>query len=71
MRVLDKEEQQRFIAALDGEYYRAMLLTYLYTGMRAGEVIPLLWSDIDLEKRSIRVNKKAITSAKPNPASGQ
>ena len=62
MRVLDKEEQQRFIAALDGEYYRVMLLTYLYTGMRAGEVIPLLWSDIDLEKRSIWVNKKAVTT---------
>ena len=25
-------------------------------------MIPLLWSDIDLEKRSIRVNKKAITT---------
>lgn len=62
MRVLSKEEQQRFIADLDDEYYRVMLLTYLYTGMRAGEVIPLLWSDIDLDKRSIRVNKKAITT---------
>lgn len=60
IRVLTKEEQQRFIAALDGEYYRVMLLTYLYTGMRMGEGIPLLWSDIDLERRTIRVNKKAI-----------
>lgn len=57
---LTKEEQQRFIAALDGEYYRTMLLTYLYTGMRAGEGIPLQWKDIDLNKRTIRVNKKAI-----------
>ena len=57
---LTKEEQQRFIAALDGEYYRVMLLTYLYTGMRAGECIPLQWKDVDLNKRSIRVNKKAI-----------
>ncbi|MBM6887586.1 tyrosine-type recombinase/integrase [Pseudoflavonifractor phocaeensis] len=57
---LTKEEQQRFIAALDGEYYRVMLLTYLYTGMRIGEGIPLLWSDIDLERRTIRVTKKAI-----------
>lgn len=62
MRVLSSEEQQRFIAALDGEYYRVMFLTYLYTGMRVGEGIPLLWSDIDLEKRTIRVNKKAITA---------
>ena len=57
---LTKEEQQRLIAALDGEYYRTMLLTYLYTGMRAGEGIPLQWKDIDLNKRTIRVNKKAI-----------
>ena len=60
MRVLTKEEQQRFIAALDGEYYQVMLLTYLYTGMRAGECIPLQWKDVDLNKRTIRVNKKAI-----------
>ena len=60
MRVLTQEEQQRFIAALDGEYYRVMLLTYLYTGMRAGECIPLQWKDVDLSKRTIRVNKKAI-----------
>lgn len=60
MRVLTQEEQQRFIEALDGEYYRVMLLTYLYTGMRAGECIPLQWKDVDLSKRTIRVNKKAI-----------
>ena len=59
MRVLTQEEQQRFIEALDGEYYRVMLLTYLYTGMRAGECIPLQWKDVDLSKRTIRVNKKA------------
>ena len=28
--------------------------------MRAGEGIPLQWKDIDLNKRTIRVNKKAI-----------
>lgn len=62
MRVLTKEEQKRFIMALDGEYCRAMFLTYLYTGMRIGEGIPLQWKDIDLEKRTLRVNKKAIVA---------
>lgn len=62
MRVLTKEEQKRFIMALDGEYYRAMFLTYLYTGMRIGEGISLQWKDIDLEKRTLRVNKKAIVA---------
>lgn len=62
MRVLTKEEQKRFIMALDGEYYRAMFLTYLYTGMRIGEGIPLQWKDIDLGKRTLKVNKKAIVA---------
>lgn len=60
MRVLSKEEQQRFIEQLEGEYYRPMLLMYLYSGLRMGEGIPLTWEDIDLEKRTLRVNKKAI-----------
>lgn len=60
MRVLSKDEQQRFIEQLDGEYYRPMLLMYLYSGLRLGEGIPLTWEDIDMEKQTIRVNKKAI-----------
>lgn len=68
---LTKEEQQRFIAALDGEYYRTMLLTYLYTGMRAGECIPLQWKDVDLSKHTIRINKKRCytTTTQPTAAS--
>lgn len=60
MRVLTKEEQEKFIKALDGEYYRPMFLMYLYSGLRMGEGIPLTWEDIDLEKKTIRVCKKAI-----------
>lgn len=60
MKVLTQDEQIKLIAALKGEYYRSMILTYLYAGLRMGEGIPLLWRDIDLEKRTIRVNKKAI-----------
>ena len=58
--MLTQEEQASLIQALDGEYYRAMILTYLYAGLRMGEGIPLQWSDIELVKRTIRVNKKAI-----------
>ena len=60
MRVLTQDEQERFIKELDGEYYRPMFLMYLYSGLRLGEGIPLTWEDIDLENRTIRVNKKAI-----------
>lgn len=60
MRVLSKEEQQKFIEELNGEYYRPMFLMYLYSGLRIGEGIPLRWEDIDFEKKRIRVCKKAI-----------
>lgn len=60
MRVLTIEEQRRFIEQLDGEYYGPMFKMYLYSGLRMGEGIPLTWEDIDLERRTIRVNKKAI-----------
>lgn len=59
-KALSLAQQQRFIEELEGEYYRPMLLMYLYSGLRLGEGIPLTWEDIDLEKRTIRVNKKAI-----------
>ena len=62
MRVLTQDEQRRYVEALKGEFYRPLLLTYLYTGMRLGEAIPLQWCDVDLENRTIRVNKKAITA---------
>lgn len=61
MRVLSKDEQRRYVEALEEEFYRPLLLTYLYTGMRLGEALPLQWCDVDLENRTIRINKKAIT----------
>jgi len=60
MRVFNLEEQEQLIKALDGEYYRALILTYLFTGMRLGEGLPLTWADIDHEGQGIFVNKKAI-----------
>lgn len=61
MRVLTQEEQQKFIEVLEGEYYRPMLMMYLFSGLRLGEGIPLTWEDVDLENQTIRVNKKAIS----------
>lgn len=59
-RALTKEEQHRFMEALDGEYYGPMFKMYLYSGLRLGEGIALTWEDIDLERRTIRANKKSI-----------
>lgn len=35
----------------------------LYCGLRRGELIPLTWKDIDLDKKTITVNKSASTAS--------
>lgn len=55
-----REEQSRFVEALQGEQYRALFLTYLFTGARLGELPALTWKDIDFENRYIDINKKSI-----------
>lgn len=56
------EEQERLIDILErgdtDAYYAIMLM--METGMRAGEVLALKWSDIDWRKRSIRISKTMI-----------
>ena len=59
-RALSRDEQAALIKALEGEYYKPMIEMYLGTGLRMGEGIPLLWSDIRLDQRIVDVNKKAI-----------
>ena len=39
-------------------------LTACYTGMRTGEVFALTWTDIDLDNRSIKVNKTVYAKDK-------
>ena len=54
-----EREIRRFIdATLDeGEVVHALYATAVYTGMRAGELAGLRWSDIDLARRLITVQR--------------
>ncbi len=52
---------------------RAFLAVAFFTGMRTGEQLALLWSDIDFENKKININKSlnlsgAITSPKNQPS---
>jgi integrase len=51
-------EIKAFIAALEGRW-RPMLLTATFTGLRASELRGLRWSDLDLERRTLRVCQRA------------
>ncbi|WOC33426.1 MULTISPECIES: tyrosine-type recombinase/integrase [Caproicibacterium] len=54
-RALTEEEQQWIVNTPHRAQRGAMIM--MYGGLRRGELIPLLWSDIDLQAKTINVNK--------------
>lgn len=54
-RALTREEQQWIIDTPHRAQRAAMIM--MFAGLRRGELIPLLWTDIDLENKTISVTK--------------
>jgi integrase len=54
-----RDEIDRFLRAAreEGEHVFALYATAVYTGMRAGELAGLQWSDIDLDRRLITIQR--------------
>lgn len=53
-----KDEIKAFVNALEGKW-RPMLLTAVFTGMRASELRGLSWLDVDIERHLIHVRQRA------------
>jgi integrase len=53
-----REEAKAIVGALEGRW-RPLLLTAIFTGLRASELRGLRWSDVDFDKREIRVHQRA------------
>lgn len=53
-----RDEARAIIAALQGRW-RPVLLTAIFTGLRASELRGLRWSDLDFEERQLRVRQRA------------
>ncbi|WP_420408282.1 tyrosine-type recombinase/integrase [Hoeflea sp.] len=52
------EEVRAILGAAEGRY-RPLLITAIFTGMRASELRGLSWSDLDLEKGVVHVRQRA------------
>lgn len=64
------DEMQRWIRETPHRAQTAAMIM-LYAGLRRGELIPLLWSDIDLKAGTISVNKSVeFINGAPNLKSG-
>ena len=56
-RVLTREEQAKFLEAAKGTPYQYQFELLLQTGLRIGELIGLIWDNIDFEKRIIKIDR--------------
>ena len=54
---LTAEQARRFLDAAEGDVLRTLYLVALHTGLRRGELLALVWKDIDLGSRSITVRR--------------
>lgn len=54
---MSKEEQTKFLKAVEHNWYKEMFYIMFLTGMRIGEVGGLMWSDIDFDNKCIHINR--------------
>ena len=68
-----REEIKAIVEAAKGRW-RPILLTAIFTGLRASELRGLRWEDVDLDKRELHVRQRADrynTFGKPKSESGE
>jgi integrase len=68
-----REEIKAIVEAAKGRW-RPILLTAIFTGLRASELRGLRWTDVDLEKRELHVRQRAdrySAIGKPKSESGE
>jgi integrase len=51
-----QEEARAFLDAVRGGAWEALYITALSTGLRRGELLALLWGDVDLDKSTLKVS---------------
>src|ERR671921_2813483 len=55
---LDSEQARVFLEAARGDKFEALYVLSLTMGLRMGEALGLKWSDIDLDAKTLRVNRQ-------------
>lgn len=59
-RVLTKDEQADFFECCKGTFYDNLFVVAVNTGLRPGEICGLKWSDIDLKKKEISIERTLL-----------
>lgn len=61
IRPFSKEEAKRFLSAAEQDRYHALFTLGLTSGARFGELAGLYWSDLDLERRVMHIQRSLVT----------
>ena len=65
MKVLTREEMQRFIIQAKADGYLELFILELSTGMRRGEILGLQWDDLDMKTGELKISRQvAILNGK-------
>jgi len=62
MKILSKEEVQRFLIQAKEEGMYELFLLELTTGLRRGEILALTWDDLTFETGELHINKQIISA---------
>ena len=63
VKVLTKQEQEKFLEAIKGHELELLYIVALGTGLRIGEILGLKWSDIDFKNNELHVNRSLQKAA--------
>lgn len=61
MKILRPEDMRAYLAAAEKRGVLPMFYLELISGVRKGELVALLWDDLDIERRTISVSKQALS----------
>jgi integrase len=56
--ILTEDQARTFTAAIEGHPLQALFYLAITTSMRKGEILGLMWSDVDWEKSTLRVERQ-------------
>lgn len=58
LKPMDEDTISAFLKAIQGHQFEDLFTVTLFTGMREGEVLGLLWDCVDLDRKTITVDKQ-------------
>lgn len=64
LKPLDEAQSRAFLAVIKGHRFEVLFTVALFTGMREGELLGLMWDCVDFERGTILVDKQLLINRK-------